>query len=162
MSLASNYPEPATASTTLTPFTLGSNVARVFPFQVNGNITVNQVLVQTAAACTNCYQFGIFASDGTRAWTSGAVSSTTTYAAITANMPVTMTPGQYYFAVTNNNSNSFTAGLDVTAAFPAASVPRWGTVAATSGAMPASINPAAITETVGGFPVYVVLSSSMT
>jgi hypothetical protein len=120
------------------------------------------VVIKTPAAVANGYRFGIFDSTGTQVWTSGAVSTTANYTTVTANTPFTLTPGTYYFAVTNNGSGSVTGGLSVTVALGSASLPRFGTVSITAGAMPSSINPSAITETTGGWPVWVVLSATTT
>lgn len=153
-----SWPQVDGTETTLTPSALGATTARVFPFYTPKTLIVNQILVKTPTAQTGAWQFGIFDSTGARVWNSGAVTTTANFTAITAALPITL-EGQYYFVVTNNNSAASTTALAVSPALAAASVPRWGTIAVTAGAMPASINPAAITETVGGFPVYTVLSN---
>ena len=149
----------ATPVRTLTPTGLSATVARVFPFFVPDNMTVYQVAMETVAAVTNGLILGIFDSAGARVWTSGAQSTVAGIMVVTTSLPITLKAGIYYFATTNNNVSSATAAYQTTPPFTAASVPRWGTVATTSGAMPASIDPTAITETVGGFMCYGVLSS---
>lgn len=153
-----SWPQVDGTEATLTPTALGASVARVFPFYVPKSIVVNHILIKTPAAVTAGYQFGIFDRVGNRLWNSGAVTTVAGFTAITAGLPITI-EGQHYFAVTNNNAVSAVGGLAVSPALAAASIPRWGTVPATLGAMPATISPAAITESVGGFPVYVVLSN---
>ena len=94
---------------------------------------------------TNGYQFGLFNSSGTRVWTSGAVTTTVGMTSITANLPVTLPAGQYYWVTTNNGLTSGTAALQAPAA-PTTNLPRMGTVAAVGGAMPASLTPTGITR----------------
>jgi hypothetical protein len=136
-----------------------ATVARVFPFELDRNITVNVVTIRTNAALSNCLILGIFDSNGARLWQSGVLSTVATNTvSVTANLPVTLTAGTYYFATTNNNVVSTTAAYTVTPAVGSTSFPRWGTVPTTNGAMPASINPSAITEATGGWMCYVSLS----
>lgn len=142
---------------TLTPAALTATVARVFPFTIQGNLTLNRVIVKSPAAQTTGFQFGIFDDLGVRSWSSGAASLTANYTTLTA-AGAPLGPGTYLFAVTNNNSASATAALQVCAPLMAASMPGYGTVPATNGAMPATIDPATITKTVGGWPIYVTLS----
>jgi hypothetical protein len=159
-SLHGVFPDQEGTAVGITPTAITTTLARVFPFYVPETLVVNQVLVKQLAAVTTGYIFGVFDRTGARVWTSGAVSTTGTgWLAITASLPITLTAGTYYFAVTNNNTVSAVAGIAGSSALVAATPPRWGTVPATAGAMPASITPTAITETVGGWPIYVVLSN---
>ncbi len=144
----------------LSTTTHSATLARVFPFVIAGTITVNQVAMKTFAAGTNNIQLGIFSSNGTRLWTSGNQSTVAGIMTVTTSLPVTLTPGTYYFATTVGTATvSATAVYQTTPVFPSASVPRWGTVPATGGVMPTSIDPTSITETVGGFMTYTVLSN---
>jgi hypothetical protein len=145
------------AATTLTATNHAATVARVFPFTLPGAITVNRLLIRTNAVLSNCLQLGIFDSTGTRLWTSGVLSTVATAWLSVSVSALALGPGTYYFASTNNNVVSTTAAYAVTPVI-GLSVPRWGTVPATAGAMPASIDPTQITETTGGWMSYVVLS----
>ena len=161
-SLINAYPMGG-AMTTLTPTTHTATVARVFPFEINRPITVNQIDIRTNAALSNCLILGIFNSGGTRLWTSGVLSTLATrWVVVSVGLPITLPVGTYYFATTNNNVASTTATYTVTPALGGADLPRWGTVPTTSGVMPASIDPAAITETTGDWMCYVMLSYVMT
>jgi len=151
------------APTTLTPTTHAANVARIFPFEIDRPITVNRLIIRTNAALATCLILGIFNSSGTQIWTSGVISTLTTrWVVVSANLPITLPVGTYYFATTNNNVTSSTAAYTITPALGGADLPRWGTVPATAGAMPGSIDPTAITETVGGWMCYVLLSNVTT
>jgi len=151
------------APTTLTPTNHAANVARVFPFEVDRPITVSRIIIRTNAALANCLILGIFDSAGNRIWTSGVLSTLATrWVIISSGLPITLPVGTYYFATTNNNVTSTTAAYTVTPALGGADIPRWGTVPATSGAMPTSINPAAITPKVGGWMCYILLSNVIT
>jgi hypothetical protein len=156
-SLIRNYPYGG-APTTLTPTTHSATVARIFPFEIERNITVNVIRIQTATALSNCLILGIFDSTGQQVWQSGILSTTNNVLSITANLPINLTPGVYYFATANNNVVSTTTAYRVTPAVGSVSYPRWGTVPTTNGAMPSSIDPASITETTGGWMCYVMLS----
>lgn len=160
VALRRNFPEVDTAGT-LTPAALGTTTCRVFPFTLPRATTLAHVAIKTPAALAAAFQFGIFDRTGARKWTSGAVATVAGYTQVTAGLPVVLDEGTHYFGVTNNNNGTLvtTAALAVSSALAAAVLPRWGTVTATAGAMPASINPAAITETVGGFPIYTMLSA---
>ena len=161
-SLAEPYPFGG-ASTTLTPTTHTATVARVFPFEVDRPITVNAVYVRTNAVLSNCLILGIYNESGTRLWQSGVLSTVLTgWVPVTANLPITLPVGLYYLASTNNNVASTTAAYTVTPALGTATLPRWGTVPATAGAIPASITPASITKTVGGWMNYILLSNVTT
>jgi hypothetical protein len=154
------FPDQEGTAVAITPTAIGATVARVFPFYVPETLIANHVGVKQLAAVTNGYVFAIFDRAGARIWTSGAVSTTGTgWLGITTGAPFTLTAGEYYFAVSNNNTVSAVGGIAGSSALAAAGAPRWGTVPATLGAMPASITPAAVTETVGGWPIYVVLSN---
>jgi len=162
LNLAQTVPFTA-APTTMTATIHAANVARVFPFEVDRPITVNRVTVRTNAALSNCLILGIYNSAGTRLWQSGVLSTVATNTVpVSANLPVTLPVGTYYLASTNNNVVSTTAAYTVTSAVGAASFPRWGTVPATAGAIPASIDPAAITEATGGWVAYAQLSNVTT
>jgi hypothetical protein len=154
--LVDAWPDPAGAAGTLSPTALGATTARVFPFLLPGPLVLNRAIIKTPAAAAAAFQFAIFSEVGARLWTSGAVATVLGYTVLTA-AAIALPAGQLFFAVTNNNAVSAVAALAVSPALAAASIPRWGTVPATLGAMPATIDPTAITETVGGFPVYVVL-----
>jgi hypothetical protein len=152
-----------TTPTTLTPTAHAANVARVFSFELNRPITVNVVSIRTNGAVNTCLILGIFNATGAQMWQSGAFNTVATnIVPVTANMPITLPVGTYYFATTNNNVVSATAAYTITSAVGAVGFPRWGTVPAVNGAMPASINPAAITETTGGWMCYVQLSNVTT
>lgn len=159
LNLVQFYPEAGHAvGASISSTTLSATICRIYPFYVHDAIVVNTVKIKSIAAIANAFQFGIFDENGTRVWTSGAQSTVVGVMNVTTNLPVTLRQGTYYFGVTNNNTASGTASLSVSAAAGSAGYPRWGTVAATSGAMPASITPSAITETVGGWPIFVQLS----
>jgi len=148
------------APTTLTATTHSATVARVSPFEIDRPITVNAIYVRTNAVLSNCLILGIYNESGTRLWQSGVLSTVLTgWVPVTTNLPVTLPVGLYYLASTNNNVVSTTAAYTVTPALGTATLPRWGTVPATAGAIPASINPAAITKTVGGWMNYILLSN---
>jgi hypothetical protein len=155
--LSRAYPFGGTP-TTLTATNHAANVARVFPFALTGDLTVNRVLIRTNAVLSNCLILGLFDSTGARVWTSGVQSTLATAWLSISVSALALTPGTYYFATTNNNVVSTTAAYSVTPAL-GLSVPRWGTVPATAGAMPTSIDPTQITETTGGWMAYVVLSN---
>ena len=151
------------APTTLTATTHSATVARVFPFEIDRPITVNAIYVRTNAVLSNCLILGIYNESGTRLWQSGVLSTVLTgWVPVTTNLPITLPVGAYYMASTNNNVASTTAAYTVTPALGTATLPRWGTVPATAGAIPASINPAAITKTVGGWMCYALLSNVTT
>jgi hypothetical protein len=138
-------------------------VARVFPFEIDRPITVNAIYVRTNAVLSNCLILGIYNESGTCLWQSGVLSTVLTgWVPVTTNLPITLPVGAYYMASTNNNVVSTTAAYTVTPALGTATLPRWGTVPATAGAIPASINPAAITKTVGGWMCYALLSNVTT
>jgi hypothetical protein len=162
LNLAQAIPFTA-APTTMTPTAHAANVAKVFPFEVDRPITVNVVTIRTNAAVANCLIMGIYDSAGNRLWQSGVLSTVATNTVpVTANLPITLPVGTYYFVTVNNNVVSATAAYTVTSAVGAVGFPRWGTVPAVNGAIPASINPAAITETTGGWLAYVQLSNITT
>lgn len=146
------------APTTMTPTVHTATVARVQPFTLSGAMTVNQIRIRTNAVLANCLRLGIFDSTGAQVWASGVLSTVATNWVTVAVSALALPAGDYYFATTNNNVASTTAAYTVTPAIGAVGVARWGTVPATAGAMPASINPAAITETTGGWMSYVTLS----
>lgn len=155
--LNQSYPFDGTPAT-LTPTAHGATVARVFPFDLPGSLTLARVLIRTNAALANSLRVGLYNSTGQQVWTAGPLATVATgWVNVTANN-ASLTPGTYYWVSTNNNVVSTTATYAVT---PAAglTLPRWGTVPATLGAMPASINPAAITSTTGGWMAYVLLSA---
>lgn len=142
----------------------GPDYARVFPFTLNGTLTVNQVNIRTNTACTDALIAGIFDNSGASVWQSGVQSTVNGNLVITDSLPVTLTAGsQYYFASTNNNKTGGANCYSVTPALNQANVPRWGTVTTSAGAMPLSINPAEdITETTGGWMAFVTLSTFTT
>ena len=149
--------------TTLTATNHTATAARIFPFEVDRPITINTIRIRTNAVLANCLICGIYDSAGTRLWQSGVLSTiATSWLDITANLPITLPIGTYYFATTNNNIASTTAAYSVTPAVGGAFLPRWGTVPTTNGAIPASIDPTAITETTGGWMCYVLLSNVTT
>lgn len=155
--LAAAWPDPAGTAGTVTPAALTATLARIFPFFLPGPMTLNRVVIKTPAAVTSGYQFGIFGEAGAKLWSSGGVTTVLGYTVITVSS-VALPAGELFFAVTNNNSSTATGGLAIGPALAAASVPRWGTVPTTAGAMPVSIDPTQITEAIGGFPIYVTLS----
>ncbi len=160
LALRQFYPYGEAASVSFSPNTHGATVAYVYPFEVYSPLTVNQVAVRTAAALTNCLVLGIFNSAGAQVWASGAIGTAGAgWTTTTANLPVTMAPGQYYFATTNNNNTSGVTAFTGTPLTGTATMPRWGTVPASLGAMPASINPSAITKADLNFMVYVLLNN---
>jgi hypothetical protein len=163
-SLLESYPFGGTP-TTLTPTTHTATKAYVFPFELDRAMTLNAVYIRTAAVLSNCLIIGIFNSAGTQVWKSGVLSTLLTdWIAVTSGgtpaFPVTLPAGTYYFVTTNNNVTSSTAAYAVTPVIgTGATLPRWGYVAATAGAMPSSITPAAITKSLGGWMCYVILSN---
>lgn len=153
-----NWPEGG-VPTTLTPTAHGSTVVRVFPFELPGDITPAAILIRSNAALANCLRVAIFNEDGTQRWAAGPLSTVAGRIAITTGLPGKLDAGLYYWATTNNNVSSTTAAYSVTPALAGtANLPRWGTVPTAGGAMPASIAPAAITETTGGWMAYVTFS----
>jgi len=152
------------AMTTLTATNHTATVARIFEFELAASLTLAAVYIRTNAVLSNCLRLGIYNSAGTQVWASGVLSTiATSWLAITSGgtpaFPISLLPGAYYFATTNNNVTSTTAAYAVSPALGGAILPRWGTVPTSAGAMPASITPASITKTVGGWMCYVLLSS---
>lgn len=137
-----------------------ATVARITPFVLPGELTLAVIRLQTVAAGTANLQLGIFDATGTSLWTSGNLNTIAGNTTATANLPVTLPAGQYYWATTvGTTAVNTTAAYQTTPAFAGAAMPRWGTVPATGGVMPASIDPTAVTETVGGFMLYALLSA---
>jgi len=158
--LLENYPFGG-APTTLTPTALGASTCRLFPFEIDRNITVTAIYIRSNAAVSNCLRIGIYDSVGTRLYESGALSTVASATGwITVpGISVTLASGTYYFGTTNNNVASGTAAYTVTPGIGAATLPRWGSVATSNGVMPSSITPSSITKTAGGWMCYVLLSA---
>lgn len=159
--IASDFPlQNGTAN--ISPSTHSSSVARVFPFYMPHYLIVNAVIIKTALIVADVFQWAIFNASGTQVFSTGTQSSVNGWVTVTTGTPFTMTPGTYYGASTNANNAGVTSALTMSVAVGTASLPRYGTVAATSGAMPASIDPTAITETTGGWMNQVLLSGVTT
>jgi hypothetical protein len=156
--LIKNYPFGGPPAT-LTPTALGASTCRVYPFEIDRNITVTAIYIRSNAVVANSLLIGIYDSTGTRLYVSNALSTVATGWVAVTGISVTLASGTYYFATTNNNVASSTAAYAVTPGIGTATLPRWGSVATTNGAMPASITPSSITETAGGWMCYVLLSS---
>jgi hypothetical protein len=135
----------------------------VFPFHLSGPLTINGLYIRSNAALSACLLIGIFDSTGAQVLVTGALDTVSGWIAVTSgttpSLPVTLQPGDYYCAATNNNVTDATLAYKVTPNLIDATIPRWGTVPATAGAMPASIDPTAITKTTGGWIAEIVLSS---
>jgi hypothetical protein len=151
----------APTATTVTANAWTTTIGRVFPFYLDANINIAKIYLSTPATGTGAnWQVGIFDGGGNQIYASGAITPTANITTVTPGTAFKLAAGQtYYFMVTNNNSSNATATMLVTPALSAATLPRWGTLAVTAGAIPASITPGSITATVGGFPVYTVLSA---
>jgi len=156
--LIQNYPFGGT-STTLTPTALGASTCLVYPFEIYRNITVTAIYVRSNAALSNCLLVGIYDSTGTRLYASSALSTVATGWVAVTGISVTLASGTYYFGTTNNNVASSTSAYTVTPSIGTATLPRWGSVTTSSGALPASITPSSITKTVGGWMCYVLFST---
>ncbi len=157
--LADNFPGVVGTPVQFSPLTFGSIVAYVFPFVLWTPLVLNQVAIRTQSVVSSCLILGIFDANGTQKWQSGALTTAAGWTKTTVNLPVTLAPGQYYFATTNNNSGSNTACYAGVNNQGSADMPRWGTVATTSGAMPASITPSAITKADLNFMIWVLLET---
>jgi len=158
INLIQNYPFGG-APTTMTPTALGASTCRIYPFEIDRNITVNAIYIRSNAAVSNCLLVGIYDSTGTRLYASGALSTVATGWITITGISFTLASGTHYFGTTNNNVASTTAAYTVTPSIGTATLPRWGSVATSSGAMPASITPSSITKTAGGWMCYVLLST---
>lgn len=97
---------PTTSSTsTASPSSVANNV-HVLLFVVLYAITVNKIVYNVATlSASDKWAFGIYSSDGnTKLIDSGVISPTATNTAlsITLGSPVTLAPGEYYFAQTSS------------------------------------------------------------
>jgi hypothetical protein len=157
--LIKNYPFGG-APTTMTPNTLGASTCLVYPFEIDRNITVTAIYIRSYAAVSSnpCLRVGIYDSTGTNLYASSALSTVAGWIAVTG-ISVTLASGTYYFGTTNNGVTGGSAAYYVTPSIGTATLPRWGSVSASSGLMPASIAPSSITKTAGGWMCYVLLSS---
>ncbi len=153
------YPYGEAANVAFSPNTHGATVAYVYPFELYAPLTINQVAVRSAAALATCLVLGIFDANGVQKWASSALTTVAGWTKTTSNLPVTLPPGQYYFATTNNNNSSGVNAYTGTPLTGTADMPRWGTVPASLGAMPASITPSSITKADLNFMVYVLLEN---
>ncbi|MCJ7424132.1 hypothetical protein MUP01_07675 [Candidatus Bathyarchaeota archaeon] len=158
VNLIRNYPFGGTP-TTLTPTTLGASTCLVYPFEIDRNITVTAIYIRSNAAISNCLRVGIYDSAGTRLYASNALSTVATGWITVTGISITLASGTYHFGTTNNGVSSSTAAYTVTPGIGAATLPSWGSVSTSGGALPASITPSLVTKTVGGWMCYVLLSS---
>lgn len=157
--LIKNFPFGG-APTTLTPTALGASTCLVYPFEIDRNITVTAIYLRSGTSVVaNCLLIGIYDSTGTRLYASGALTTVASGWIAITGISVTLASGTYYFGTTNNNVVNGGAAYAVTPGIGTATLPRWGSVATSSGAMPASITPSSITKTAGGWMCYVLLSS---
>lgn len=161
VNLIKNYPFAGITGSlqTLTPNALGASTCRVYPFEIDRNITVTAIYIYSYRALANCLLIGIYDSAGTRLYASNATTTVTSGWIAITGISVTLASGTYYFGTTNNGVASNTAAYAVTPGIGTADLPRWGYVATTNGAMPLSITPSSITKSVGGWMCYVVLSA---
>ena len=163
--LIQNYPFGGTP-TTMRPNDLGASTCLVYPFEIDRNITVTNIYIRSNNALANCLLIGIYDSAGTRLYVSNALNTVDSGWIAIPGISVTLASGTYYFGTTNNNVASNTAAYTVTPSIGTATLPRWGYVATSSGAMPASITPSSIIKSSGtpgtttaGWMCYVLLSS---
>lgn len=160
--LVESYPFGG-APTTMTCAVHSSTTAKVFPFEIDRPITLNAVYIRTNAAGGKCLRIGIFDNSGTRVWSSdGLTTGATRWVPVvsgTPAFPVNIPLGSYYFVTTNNNITTSSAAYTVTPAI-GSTLPRWGYVTTTAGAMPETIDPTNISMNVGGWMCYVLLSNS--
>jgi hypothetical protein len=159
--LIRNFPFVSTTGSlqTLTPNGLGASTCRVYPFEIDRNITATAIYIYSNRAEDNCLLIGIYDSAGTRLYASGAITTVTDGWIAITGISVTLASGTYYFGTTNNNVATNTPAYAVTPNIGMAALPRWGYVATTNGAMPPSITPSSITKSVGGWMCYVLLSA---
>ncbi len=158
VNLIKNYPYGG-APATLTPNALGASTCRVYPFEIDRNLTVTAIYIRSRRVLTDCLLIGIYDSAGTLLYVSNPLSTVLSGWIAITGISVTLASGTYYFGTTNNNVASNVAAYTVTPDIETAALPRWGSVPAFNGAMPASITPSSITESVGGWMCYVLLSS---
>jgi hypothetical protein len=157
--LAQNYPFGGTP-TTLTPTALGASTCLVYPFEICRNITVTAIYIRSGTSVVaNCLLIGIYDSTGTRLYASGALTTVASGWIAVTGISVTLASGTYYFGTTNNNVANSGAAYAVTPSIGTATLPRWGSVTTSNGAMPASITPLSITKTAGGWMCYVLFSA---
>lgn len=150
----------APTAVSVTPTALGATNARVFPFYLPHSLNVAKVYMNTPNAVTVSLEVAIFDAGGTQLWTSGVQGTAANITTITPATGVRLGAGMnYYFAIVNANKVSATAAYWFSPALSAATIPRWGQVAATLGAMPTSITVGSINATVGGWPIFTVLSA---
>lgn len=146
-----------TVPTAISLTTLSNSVARVVPFQLAAGMYVNRIFVSTPATGTGTMECGIFDDMGVQVYSSGAVTGAANITTISIASPMWLPANQYYWALTARTTGTQT--LLVTPVLSAATLPRWGTIAVSSGTLPVRIRPEQdITKTVGGFPAYVTLS----
>lgn len=104
-------PGSATISTA-GPSALANNV-HVFLFVVAYTITINKIVYNVATlSASDKWAFGIYSSDGnTKLIDSGVISPTATNTAlsITLGTPVTLPPGEYYFAQTASGTTALSS-----------------------------------------------------
>jgi hypothetical protein len=158
--LIRNFPFGGTP-TTMKPNDIGASTCLVYPFEIDRNITVTAMYIRSNVAVSNCLQIGIYDRTGTRLYGSGALSTVATGWIAVTGISITLASGTYYFGTTNNNppTGGGSSAYTVTPGIGTATLPRWGSVPTSNGAMPASITPASITKTAGGWMCYVLLSS---
>ena len=156
--LIQNYPFGGPPAT-LTPNALSASTCRIYPFEIDRNITVTAIYIHSNRVLANCLLIGIYDSAGTRLYVSNPLSTVLSGWIAITGISVTLASGTCYFGTTNNNVASTVAAYTVTPNIDIAALPRWGYVSAVNGAMPASITPSSITESAGGWMCYVLLSS---
>lgn len=144
----------------VTPTTLGSTTARVFPFATDSAEYILKVYIHTPSAVASSMQLACFESLGHRAYNSGTQGTSANITSISTTNWFLPGGAIMFWAITNANLTSSTTAYYFSPAFAAATLARWGTVAATSGAMPSTITPSGITATVGGFACYTVLGTA--
>ncbi|MDP3543053.1 MAG: hypothetical protein Q8T11_11365 [Elusimicrobiota bacterium] len=121
----------------------------IAPITLSGPMVVNTMRARVSTILGAAGDIGVYNSTGGLVLQGGS-SSLTTAAAVKTVAPVQtgagrwLPPGQYYAALTWNSTTGIVTGLTLTAAM----VPRCGSVLGGGLVLPATINPAAITNLV--------------
>lgn len=119
----------------------------IAPITLSGPMRVNTMRARVSTALGAAGDIGVYSSTGGLVLQGGS-SSLTTAAAVKSVAPVQtgagrwLPPGQYYAALTWNSTTGVVVGFTYTLAM----VPRCGSVLGGGLVLPASINPAAITN----------------
>lgn len=147
----------AGASATLSQ---AANVPEIFEFNLPYQAKVSEVTFDViAAAATSTGDLGMYDTTGTLVWHTGSITTTATGIQTISITPVTMNPGQYYWAACESSTSvTFTsisaANAPFSAILGAASSPAhsWGndaTDTCTAGVLPGTITIANITNQTG-------------